>query len=350
VHEGVIRSRGEPIGAGQFQPASLDLRVGSVAHRLRCSFLPLGDATEQLAELSMGLVDLTDGAVLEANRPYLIPLQEELDLPSQLRGKLSPKSSTGRLDIFTRVITNGSGRFDEVQSGYSGQLYLEVVSRTFAVRMTAGQSLNQLRLLTGDVAVSDAELLDAHATQPVAYRDGAPLRSDDEAFDGGLFLTVDLSGDRPVAYRARRNAMVLDLAAIGVHNREAYWDPVHAERGRRLVLEPEEFYVMASTEAVNIPEMFASEMSAYDATCGELRTHYAGFFDPGFGGGETAGSARAVLEIRAHDVPFMLVDRQRICRLTFEHLTERTEVAYGQAEGGNYVGQHLALGKHFARS
>jgi dCTP deaminase len=349
VDAGVIHAPADPVTARQFQPASLDLRLGPVAHRLRCSFLPDSDSAEdQLHEFSMSEIDLSHGAVLEPNRPYLIPLMEELDLPDGMRGKLSPKSSTGRLDVFTRVISDRSGQFDEVRPGYRGKLYLEFVSRTFTIRLQAGQSLNQLRLLSGKVAVSDDELRAANDVEPIAYRDGKPLPSEDDLFSEGLFLSVDLEArEAPVAYRARRNAMALDLALVGSHPQEDYWEPVFTERGDRIILEPEEFYIMASSEAVHIPRAFASEMTAYDPTCGELRTHYAGFFDPGFGGGADKGTARAVLELRAHDVPFMLAHRQRICRLKFEHLTAPTEVSYGETQGANYEGQQLRLGKHF---
>ena len=328
----------------QLQPASLDLRLGEKAHRLRCSFLP-GDQTveEKLERYAMGPeLDIRDGAILERNVPYLIPLEESLALPSEVRAKANPKSSIGRLDIFTRVITDRGPRFDEIASGYEGRLWLEVFSRTFTIKLRSGQALNQLRLVEGRPSLTDEEVIARLDDIVVGAHTAGLVRN-------GLFLSLDLRGDEKglVGYRARRNSALLDLAERSL-DPELFWEPVLPEKGSpRLVLEPEEFYLLISREAVAIPPDLAAEMTAYDPTSGELRTHYAGFFDPGFGYGNRAG-AKAVLEVRAHDVPFVVEDGQRICTLGFERMREAPEILYGGEIGSNYQAQTTYLSKYFA--
>lgn len=334
------------------QPASLDLTLGPTAHRLRCSFLPDAKTVEdKLAEHTMGEFDLRGGAILERNRPYLIPLQETLSLPPGLRAKANPKSSTGRLDIFTRVITDHSYRFDEIGAGYAGRLYLEVVTRSFTIRVTEGLALNQLRLMSGPARVGDGEIRDIHAIEPLLFSGGAPVASDDLAVADGLFMSLDLRrrADRPVGYRAKKNSRLLDLSTVDRYDPELFWEPVQPERDDRLILEPEEFYLLLSAESVSVPPGYAAEMTAYDPTSGELRTHYAGFFDPGFGydrDGRRRGS-RATLEVRAHDVPFMVEHRQPVCKLSFDRMAEPPHTLYGAEIGSHYQSQQVTLSKHF---
>ncbi len=308
IHEAVTAGY---LDAGEFkvpddsvQPASLDLRLGDRAYRLRCSFLPDNETVdEKMKPLVIDELDLRDdGAILEPNRPYLIPLLERLALPDHLRGRANPKSSTGRLDVFTRVITDHSYRFDEIAPGYEGPLYLEVVPLSFAVRVRQGLALNQLRLVIGRSGLSDDELRDEHARNPLLFRDGAPLPDAAFATADGLFLSLDLRGDdqRRVGYRAKPNSPRIVAADIGTHRVEEYWEPVLREEGDRIVLDPERFYLLLSDEGVQVPPHLAAEMTAFDPTSGELRTHYAGFFDPGFGyarDSSLAGS-RAALEVR----------------------------------------------------
>lgn len=330
----------------QLQPASLDLRLGEKAFRLRCSFLPGDDSVaEKLDRYAMGTeLDIRDGAILERNVPYLIPLEEDLALPDDVHAKANPKSSIGRLDVFTRVITDRGPRFDEVAPGYTGKLYLEVFSRTFTIKIQSGQTLNQLRLIEGHTTVTGDEI--RQRLDDIVVGGG-------NAFVGknGLFLSLDLGGDTDglVGYRARRNTELLDLAQRDL-DPELFWEPVRREKGAaRLVLEPEEFYLLISREAVAIPPDLAAEMTAYDPTSGELRTHYAGFFDPGFGYAEDPArrGARAVLEVRAHDVPFVVEDGQRICTLGFERMFEPPEILYGDQIGSNYQAQTTYLSKYF---
>jgi dCTP deaminase len=351
-----IRTDGDPVPTGNLQPASLDLRLGSEAYRLRCSFLPDRASTveERLAEVALDRFDLGHGALLEVNRPYLIPLVEGLHLPDGVRARANPKSSTGRLDVFTRVITDRNYRFDEIPDGYRGRLYLEVVPLSFAVRVRPGLTLNQLRLVSGEPRCSDRDIRAAHDDSPLLYTDGSPVATEDLAIADGLFLSIDLTprgrGRAGVGYKARRNSAAIDLARIGHYRWEDFWEPVFPDRRtRRVVLEPKEFYLLISAESVRIPPGFAAEMTAYDPTAGELRTHYAGFFDPGFGYDDagTRRGTRAVLEVRAHDVPFMIEHGQRVCKLTFEHMVERPEMLYGSGIGSNYQDQDLTLSKHF---
>ncbi len=339
------------------QPASLDLRLGEVAYRIRCSFLPDRQTVERrVKDYIIDELDLRkDGVVLETKRPYLIPLKEQVALPAGVRGKANPKSSTGRIDVFTRVITDESYRFDEIADGYEGPLYLEVVPLSFPVRVREDLSLNQLRLSVQRAELTDDDVRAFHRDQPLLFDRGRPVPNARLALGGGLFLGLDLRGDANghVGYRARDNAPLLDVAksADAPVDPDAFWESVRREDGDRVVLTPQRFYLLMSNEAVSIPPTLASEMTAYDPTSGELRTHYAGFFDPGFGydaDGTFAGS-RAALEVRAHDVPFMIEHGQRVCKLTFERMLEAPERLYGRGIGSNYQQQDETLSKHFAR-
>ncbi|HSH22534.1 MAG TPA: 2'-deoxycytidine 5'-triphosphate deaminase [Acidimicrobiales bacterium] len=336
------------------QPASLDLRLGEVAYRIRCSFLPDRESVEhKVKDVILDELDLRDGAVLETNRPYLIPLIERLSLPPGLRGRTNPKSSTGRLDVFTRVITDGSYRFDEIAPGYHGGLYLEVVPLSFTVRVRQGLALNQLRLVHGRAALTDDDLRHLQRERPVLFRSGVPVPDRHFATASGLFLSLDLRGDAEgrVGHRAKSYAPLLEMSQTDASRVDDFWEPVRREVGDRIVLAPERFYLLLSDESVVVPPDLAAEMTAYDPTSGELRTHYAGFFDPGFGydpAGELKGS-RAALEVRAHDVPFMVEHRQRVCKLTFERMMAPPERLYGREIGSNYQGQVETLGKHFRR-
>jgi len=349
VSSGDYRIRPEAI-----QPASIDLRLGDVAWALRCSFLPDSGSTveEKMEDLAFQRIDLRDGAVLERDRPYLVPLIEELALPDDVRAKANPKSSTGRLDVFTRVITDRHHRFDDVRAGYRGRLYLEVVPRSFAVQVKTGLSLNQLRLARGEVRLGDEEIRGLQESSPLLYLDEQPLAPADLGLADGLFLSLDLSGspDRTVGYRAKKNSLPVDLSRVRAYRWSDYWDPVYPEAGGRVVLEPEIFYLLLSAEGVSIPPRIAAEMMAYDPTAGELRTHYAGFFDPGFGydpSGARPGS-RAALEVRARDVSFMVEHHQPVCKLGLEWMQAPAERLYGASLGSNYQGQVTMLSKHFA--
>jgi dCTP deaminase len=348
VSSGDYRIRPEAI-----QPASIDLRLGDFAWALRCSFLPDVDSTveEKIEGLAFQRVDLRDGAVLERDRPYLVPLIEELALPESVRAKANPKSSTGRLDVFTRVITDRHHRFDDIRAGYRGRLYLEIVPRSFAIQVKTGLSLNQLRLACGEVRVDDEEIRELQGSRPLLYFDSQPVAGSELSVADGLFLSLDLSGpeDRTVGYRAKKNSLPVDLSRIRAYRWTDYWDPVFPEPGGRVVLEPEIFYLLLSAEGVCIPPDIAAEMMAYDPTAGELRTHYAGFFDPGFGydpEGLRHGS-RAALEVRARDVSFMVEHRQPVCKLGLEWMAESAERLYGASLGSNYQGQVTMLSKHF---
>lgn len=345
------QSRIEP---SAIQPASIDLRLGSRAWPLRCSFLPDAESPvkEKVADLAFDEIDLREGATLERDRPYLIPLIEELQLPRAVRGRTNPKSSTGRLDVFTRVITDRNNRFDEIPPGYRGKLFLEVVPRTFAIRVREGLSLNQLRLASGQAWLQDRELVDLHQEFPLLYLDSHPLRESELSIAGGLFLSVDLQegpADRIVGYRAKKNSLPVDLSTMHQYEWWEYWDPVRPEGGSRVILEPEIFYLLLSAEGVCIPPSHSAEMMAYDPTAGELRTHYAGFFDPGFGFDplHRKHGSRAALEVRARDVPFMVEHRQPICKLAFERMATSPDVLYGDDVGSNYQRQVTTLSKHF---
>jgi dCTP deaminase len=351
VSIGAIRSD-QPDLAKHLQPASVDLTLGDIAYRLRCSFLPGNQPVrEKLLDYEMGHVDLSgDGAVLEQNRPYLIPLRERLTLPKGIRGRTNPRSSTGRLDVFTRVITDHGNHFDEVRDGYSGELFLEVVPMSFTVKAKAGITLNQLRLLTGQARLTDDELIELSTQDPIAFPGESSAVEDEAYVSDGLFLSVDLSGAgrKFAGYRAKPSSGLLELDRVNAYQVGDFWERVYPEDGR-LILGPDQFYLLVSRERVRIPPGYAAEMAAYDPTSGELRTHYAGFFDPGFGDvpeGEWMGTP-AVLEVRAHDVPFALEHGQRLCKLTFERMTEKPDELYGSAIGSRYQRQYLTLSRQF---
>jgi dCTP deaminase len=351
VDDGHVRAD-DGIPERNLQPASLDLRLGDTAYRLRCSFLP-GNRTvrDKLREYQMGEVHLAQGAVLEQNRPYLIPLQERLSLPPHVRARTNPRSSTGRLDVFTRVVTDYGQHFDEVPAGYQGELFLEVVPRSFTIKVRAGLTLNQMRFITGTPRLDDRALVAAHGAGPIVFP-GPKVDPGERAWVAdGMFLTVDLSGQgrRFVGYRAKKSSALLDLELQGAYEVDDFWERMTPNSAGRLILEPEEFYLLVSRERVRVPPSLAAEMAAYDPTSGELRTHYAGFFDPGFGhvGGDEPPGTHAVLEVRAHDVSFALEHGQRLCKLTFERMTAEPEQVYGAGLGSRYQRQYLALGRQF---
>ncbi len=378
VEAGLIRSHPDhPLEENQFQPNSIDLRLGEVAHRVRCSFLPEDETVQQkIDKLHHYTFSIENGAVLEPNCVYIIPLLEEVSLPGRfytsqqrlfngeksdrslrliaeenLTAKANPKSSTGRLDVFTRVITDHSHRFEEIRSGYEGKLWLEVVPKSFPVKVRTGQRLNQLRVRHGQTILSDEDLLRVHGTDPILFDDtGEPLGLDRIKVNNGLFLSVNLQpmgGEEVIGYKARKHRDMIDLDKINHYRIEDFWEPIHWRKGDHLILEPEAFYIFASREKCRIPTHLAAEMVAYDTGSGELRTHYAGFFDSGFGGGVKDGGARAVLEVRSHDVPFLVEHGQTFCSMIFENNTEVPSFVYGKEIDSNYQGQGLKLGKHF---
>jgi dCTP deaminase len=361
IKQGWITSSEGELPPQSIQPASLDLRLGDVAYRLRCSFLPDDEPVESaLRRYEMGRIDLAGGAggILEQNRPYLVPLVEQLDRPPDVSAKANPKSSTGRLDIFTRVITDNSFMFDEVRRGYHGRLYLEIVPRTFTIRLHPGLSLNQLRLMRGHTGLADDEIRRLHAATPLLYRNGVALTGDQIAVSNGLFMGLHLgreAGQEVIGYRAKENSELIDLGKTDHYAVRAFWEEVLSEgskHGARIVLHPEKFYLLLSEDSVAIPPEYAAEMTAYDPTSGELRTHYAGFFDPGFGYDPEISAftgSRAALEVRAHDVPFAVEHGQNICKLSFERMIEPPDRLYGFALDSNYQGQEVALSKHFKR-
>ena len=344
-----------PLGipAQNVQPASVDLTLGSIAYRLRCSFLPGNQRVrDKLRDYEMGELDLENGAVLEQNRPYLIPLNERLKLPSGVRGRANPRSSTGRIDVFTRLVTDFGQHFDEVKDGYVGELYLEVVPRSFTIKVRTGLTLNQLRLVYGSARLTDAELIELGTREPIIYPGASGFANERAVVADGLFLSVDLSGEgRSFAgYKARKSSALLDLQRTNAYDVSDFFERVEPRDGR-LILDQEDFYLLVSRERVRIPPEYAAEMAAYDPTSGELRTHYAGFFDPGFGDVPADPLERpgtpAVLEVRAHDVPFALEHGQRLCKLTFERMAERPDESYGLAIGSRYQRQYLTLGRQF---
>jgi len=349
-----------PFADEQFQPASLDLRLGRVAFQLRASFLPHRESVRERLEgatnndLVIDRVALEGGATLQRGSVYLVPLLESLALPAGVRGRSNPKSTTGRLDVFTRVITDGTPRFDEIQAGYRGALYLEVSPQSFPVRVHAGASLNQLRLLEGPTSMSDAGLASLYRETPLLYDDDdRPLPVERVAFNDGLCMGIDLSGRTTggiIGYRAHPNPPAVDLARIGHYDPSEFWEPIKAPLRDGYILEANRFYILVSKERIRVPPEFAAEMVVYDAGAGEIRTHYAGFFDPGFGFGDgSILGTKVVMEVRAREVPFMVYDGQTSFKVWFERLRGRPERVYGVGLASSYQRQTLSLSKHFRR-
>ncbi|MBU2116155.1 MAG: 2'-deoxycytidine 5'-triphosphate deaminase [Alphaproteobacteria bacterium] len=309
-----------PFDADQVQPASLDLRLGARAWRVRASFLPGARKVEdRIADVAMHSIDLSPGVVLEKGCVYIVRLQERLTLPRGLIARANPKSSTGRVDVFVRLLTDHGASFDDVAEGYDGPLYLEIAPQTFSILVRPGTRLNQLRLKAGE-----------------------PPKLETRS------VGVDLAGSdgEIVGFRGRRHAGVVDLDHEDGHDPRDFWEPLYARKGE-LLLDPGEFYILASNEAVEIPVLQAAEMTPIDPSVGEFRVHYAGFFDPGFGTDEAAGKgSKGVLEVRTHDTPFLLEHGQTVARLVYEPLTERPSRLYGQG-GSHYQRQGLKLSKHF---
>jgi dCTP deaminase len=341
------------INPDHIQPASLDLRLGDMAHRVRAGFLPGPNSTVEakIKELRMTRVDLTGAPVFEKDCVYIIPLVEELNLPENISGKANPKSTTGRLDIFTRLITDYGTEFDRVPPGYKGKLYAEVVSRTFTVAIRAGMRLSQLRFVQGNPVSGDKTIRDLDHEETLVYMNAdSPGKA---RVERGLRVTVNLEAAEAgevIAYRAKRYAPAIELDRIDYYPTEEFWEVRHQNAAKNLILEPGDFYILASRERVRVPPEFAAEMVPFDPADGEFRIHYAGFFDPGFGyGSSDIKGTRAVLEVRAHEVPFLIEHGQFVGRLNYMPLLSRPEKIYGTNIGSSYQHQALTLSKQFRR-
>jgi len=347
IRRGAIQAT-DPIDDEQIQPASLDLRLGNKAYRVRASFLPGkgSTVTGRIETLAMHEFDMRDGAVLERGCVYIVPLMESLKLPPDHSAIGNPKSSTGRLDVFTRLITDEGVEFDQVKAGYHGPLYAEIAPRTFSVLVRKGTRLNQLRVRRGLASRSDAEHVKLQEELKVI---DAPLTEAD--IKNGVPITVDVAGDPDtglIGYRAQSHTGLIDMDKKNHYRPEDFWEPMYRRNGPGLILDPGEFYILASKEAVRVPTHYAAEMIAYDTLVGEFRVHYAGFFDPGFGDAAAGGQgSRAVLEVRSFEVPFVIEHGQIVGRLVYEPLAEKPDKVYGQELKSSYQSQGLKLSKHF---
>ena len=332
--------------ADQVQPASLDLRLGNVAYRVRASFLPGPDHTvmDRIETLKLHELDLSGSAVLERGCVYLVPLQETLDLPEGVSASANPKSSTGRLDVFTRVIGDRTRGFDTLPAGYSGKLYVEISPRTFPVRVRQGSRLSQMRFRVGHTRLSVEEHRALHAAETLVL-------DPNEEVGEGVALSIDLKGEGRkglIGFRSKRHTPVIDVDKKDALDVLDYWEPLINRGDDQFILDPDEFYILVSRESVHVPPAYAAEMVPFDPLVGEFRVHYAGFFDPGFGHSAAGGTgSRAVLEVRSREVPFLLGHGQTIGRLIYERLSETPDRLYGAGLGSNYQAQTLKLSKHF---
>ncbi len=342
---GALKSR-RALDPDQIQPASLDLRLGEKAYRVRASFLP-GPASrveEKLQRLKLHEIDLTAGAVLETGCVYVVPLLETLALPNEVSASANPKSSTGRLDIFTRVMTDHGQEFDKIPSGYQGPLYMEVSPRTFPIIARTGSRLSQIRFRVGNALLNEADLRALHDTERLIAAEPPNISGN------GIAMSIDLRGGEGglVGYRGKHHTSVVDVDKRGALDIVDFWEPLYNHGRAELILDPDEFYILVSQEAVHVPPLYAAEMTPFDPLVGEFRVHYAGFFDPGFGNTAAGGTgSRAVLEVRSHEVPFILEHGQIVGRLVYEHMMSRPKALYGTDLGSNYQAQGLKLSKHF---
>ncbi len=337
---------GRPLDADQIQPASLDLRLGAKAYRVRASFLPGKGSTveDKLAKLKLHEIDLTAGAVLETGCVYIVPLLETLALPPGVAASANPKSSTGRLDIFTRVMADHTQEFDKIPAGYRGLLYLEVSPRTFPIIARTGSRLSQIRFRQGQSLLNDCELAALHAAETLVAAETPNISN------AAIGVSIDLMGgpDGLVGYRGKHHSALIDVDRRAAHDALDFWEPLYNRGDASLILDPDEFYILVSREAVHVPPDYASEMTPFDPLVGEFRVHYAGFFDPGFGHSAAGGTgSRAVLEVRSHEVPFILEHGQVVGRLVYEHMLSRPKALYGADLKSNYQAQGLKLSKHF---
>lgn len=330
----------------QIQPASIDLRLGKIAYRVRASFLPgkSNRVAQKLERFKLHEIDLSDGAVLETGCVYIVPLLESLQLPMTMEASANPKSSTGRLDIFTRVIVDGSQSFDQIPAGYEGPLYLEISPSTFPIVVRTGSRLSQMRFRQGSSLLDDNALAQLHDSEILVATDSPNI------MNNGIGLSIDLSGDDHglIGYRGKRHTGVVDVDKKSTHAVLDFWEPIYNRGSNDLVLDPDEFYILVSREAVHVPPLYAAEMVPFDPLVGEFRVHYAGFFDPGFGHASAGGTgSRGVLEVRSHEVPFILEHGQLVGRLVYEHMLAQPDALYGLELGSNYQAQGLKLSKHF---
>ena len=334
------------LDADQIQPASLDLRLGATAYRVRASFLPGPASTveDKLERLKLHEIDLSAGAVLETGCVYIVPLLERLALPQDISASANPKSSTGRLDIFTRVMADNAREFDKIPAGYAGPLFMEISPRTFPIVVRAGSRLSQIRFRKGHALLSEDEVHNLHVAETLVASEEPDISG------GGIALSIDLKGDAQglIGYRAKRHTAVIDVDIRAAHDLYDFWEPLYSRGHQELILDPDEFYILVGREAVHVPPDHAAEMTPFDPLVGEFRVHYAGFFDPGFGHSAAGGKgSRAVLEVRSHEVPFILEHGQIVGRLVYEHMLSRPDRLYGVDMKSNYQAQGLKLSKHF---
>jgi dCTP deaminase len=353
IGNGKIRSNVE-ISEDQVQPASIDLRLSDKAYRIKASFLPTGNSLiePKIKQLAVEEVDLTRPALLTRGNVYIAKAIESLSLPPDLGAKANPKSTTGRLDVFTRLLTERQQIFESVPKAYSGDLYVEIFPRTFSIIVQAGTKLNQLRFYRGDPKIDDEQVRKLAQKRPIVYEDDG--NAEKPVIRDGLRITIDLAGREGgvVAYKGRKADTPIDLSRVGAYNVEEFWEPFYSRDLRGgLVLNPGDFYLLASKERVGVPPDYAAEMESYDPSIGEFTVHYAGFFDPGFGFGQSGEikGTKAVLEVRAHEVPILLEDRREIGRLIYHKMADRPVKVYGSGIGSSYQQQQLALSKQFKK-
>ncbi len=339
---------GSGIDGTQVQPASLDLSLGEAAWWMPGSVLPLpGEPVEALLErFARCRLDLSRPEVFVRGQVYVVRLDERLALPEGLAAYANGKSSIGRIDVQTRVLTDENPRYDKVPPGYRGPLYLEVIPKSFDIRVRAKDRLNQAIFYRDRRRLGAAALAEVHGRCPLVRAPGEGLAGFRR--NSGLLLTLDL--EQPVVgWVAKRSLEPIDLAQVHFHDPSEYFDPIPKPRRGALFLSREAFYIFSTHERVVVPPELAAEMLPYDTSAGEFRAHYAGFFDPGFGWGAAGelGGTPAVLEVRPYEDDLLVRHRQPVCKMAFEQLTAAPRQLYGQGQSHYAEQRGPRLSKYF---
>ncbi|MDA1284586.1 MAG: 2'-deoxycytidine 5'-triphosphate deaminase [Proteobacteria bacterium] len=303
----------------QIQPASLDLTLSSNCYRIKASFIPNNKKVSQLIEsLALSKINLNNENLLEKNCIYLCELNEHLNLNNAYSAKSNPKSTTGRLDIFTRLITDYGKEYDVVDRGYNGKLYLEIIPQSFSIIVKKGLSLNQIRF----------------------YKDHLIINSFIKSQD----ISIYIKKNEICAYKAIKNTSAINLNKLNHYKINDFWETI-IPKNNNFIIEKDEFYILRSLENIKIKDTIAAELEPFGDNFGNFRVHYAGFFDPGFGNNKLG--TPAVFELRAYDTPFYVENKQKVARLNFYKLIEKSINTYGKKIKSNYHNQKLKLAKQF---
>jgi len=324
----------------QIQPSSIDLSLSDECYEIKTSFLsPDSKVRDKLNKIYSKKINLKTSKIFKKNKTYIVRLNETLHLNNSISGHCNPKSSTGRLNIFCRTILDYCDEYEKIPKNYNGEIFLEITTRSFDIKISKGDKLNQMRLRKKtNNYLNDKDL------KKINKRNALIFTNKKNIIENGLRISVDLSNDNKIcAYVAKKTSLNINFSKISFYEIKKFWKPLKPVNNS-LIIEKNKFYILKSREKIRIPSNLAGEMIPYDTGIGDFRAHYAGFFDPGFG--DPKGSY-AVLEVKTNELPFILEDGQTIARIKYEKLNKKTFLVYGSIINSNYQNQKLALSKHF---